>query len=48
MVSWSVTYLSSFLQKRARKLLFLPWRDRERRDVRHLRDHLLAEAERSK
>lgn len=39
-----VAYLSSYLQKRARKLLFLPWRDRERRDVRHLRDHLLAEA----
>lgn len=39
-------YLSSFLRKRARKLLFLPWRDRERRDVIHLRDHLLASAER--
>jgi len=41
-----VRYLSSLLRKRDRKLLFLPWRDRERRDVRHLRDHLLAEAER--
>jgi hypothetical protein len=41
-----VGYLSSLLRKRARKLLLLPWRDRERRDVRHLRDHLLAEAER--
>ncbi|WP_137283648.1 hypothetical protein [Halorussus salinisoli] len=41
-----VAYLLSFLRRRARKLLFLPWRDRERRDVRHLRDHLLAETER--
>jgi hypothetical protein len=42
-----VTYLSSFLRRRARKLLLFPWRSRERRDVRHLRDHLLAEVERS-
>jgi hypothetical protein len=42
-----VGYLSSLLRKRARRLLFLPWRDRERRDVRHLRDHLLAEAGRA-
>ncbi|WP_276300315.1 hypothetical protein [Halorussus lipolyticus] len=41
-----VGYLGSYLGKRARKLRFLPWRDRERRDVRHLRDHLLAEARR--
>jgi hypothetical protein len=39
-----VTYLSSYLRRRARKLLLLPWRSRERRDVRHLRDHVLAEA----
>jgi hypothetical protein len=43
-----VGYLSSFLRKRSRRLLFLPWRDRERRDVRHLRDHLLAEAGRAR
>ncbi|MFC7081116.1 hypothetical protein [Halorussus caseinilyticus] len=42
-----VTYLSSFLRGRARKLRFLPWRDRERRDVRHLRDHLLEETGRA-
>ena len=42
-----VAYLSSFLRKRAQKLLLFPWRSRERRDVRHLRDHLLAEASRS-
>ncbi|UPV73032.1 hypothetical protein M0R89_10770 [Halorussus limi] len=41
-----VAYLSSFLRKRARKLRLLPWRDRERRDVLHLRDHLRAEVER--
>ncbi|NHN57791.1 MULTISPECIES: hypothetical protein [Halorussus] len=40
-----VAYLASFLRKRARRLLLRPWRDRERRDVRHLRDHLLAAAE---
>ncbi|WP_435179952.1 hypothetical protein [Halorussus sp. AFM4] len=39
-----VAYLDSFLRKRARRLLLRPWRDRERRDVRHLRDHLLAAA----
>ncbi|UPV99121.1 hypothetical protein M0R88_11350 [Halorussus gelatinilyticus] len=39
-----VRYLSSFLRKRARRLRFLPWRDRERRDVVHLRDHLHAAA----
>jgi hypothetical protein len=41
-----VAYLLSYLHRRARKLFFLPWRDREHRDVRHLRDHLLAETER--
>ena len=41
-----VAYLSSFLRKRARKLRLLPWRDRERRDVLHLRDHLRATVER--
>ncbi|MFC4449211.1 hypothetical protein [Halorussus aquaticus] len=39
-----VAYLSSFLRDRARKLLLFPWRDRERRDVRHLRDRLLEES----
>jgi hypothetical protein len=29
-------------------LRFLPWRDRERRDVLHLRDHLRATAERER
>ena len=42
-----VSYLASFLRKRARRLLLRPWRDRERRDVRHLRDHLLDAAERA-
>lgn len=42
-----VAYLSRFLRRRARKLLLFPWRSRERRDVRHLRDHLLHEADRS-
>ncbi|WP_128477600.1 hypothetical protein [Halorussus pelagicus] len=41
-----VAYLSSFLRKRARKLRLLPWRNRERRDVLHLRDHLRATVER--
>ena len=40
-----VAYLSSFLRRRARKLLLFPWRSRERRDVRHLRAHLLEAAE---
>jgi nitrate reductase assembly molybdenum cofactor insertion protein NarJ len=39
-----VTYLSSFPRRRARKLLLFPWRSRERRDVRHLRAHLLEAA----
>lgn len=38
-----IAYLSSFLRRRAWKLLAFPWRSRERRDVRHLRDHLLDE-----
>lgn len=33
--------LTDFLRRRARRLRFLPWRDRERRDVRHLRRQLL-------
>jgi nitrate reductase assembly molybdenum cofactor insertion protein NarJ len=39
-----VTCLSSFPRRRARKLLLFPWRSRERRDVRHLRAHLLEAA----
>lgn len=38
-------YLTSFLQRRSRRLRFLPWRDRERRDVRHLRRKLVGERE---
>lgn len=38
-------YLCSYLRTRARKLLVRPWRSRERRDVRHLRDHLLEEVD---
>lgn len=40
----SVSYLSAFLRRRAFLLLFKPWRDRERRDVRRLRRQLLARA----
>jgi hypothetical protein len=36
-----VEYLDSYLRRRARRLLVRPGRSRERRDVRHLRDHLL-------
>ena len=38
-----VAYLSSCLRRRAFVLRFLPWRDRERRDVRRTRRHLLAQ-----
>lgn len=34
-------YLDTFLQARARRLRVRPWRDRERRDVIHLRRKLL-------
>lgn len=36
-----VAFLSSFLRRRSVRLLFLPWRDRERRDVIRLRRQLL-------
>lgn len=36
-------YLVGCLRRRSRRLLIRPWRDRERRDVRHLRDHLLVQ-----
>ena len=36
-----VAYLSSYLRRRAFVLRFLPWRDRERRDVRRTRRRLL-------
>ncbi|MFC6825793.1 hypothetical protein [Halopelagius fulvigenes] len=41
----SVAYLARFLRRRALFLLFKPWRDRERRDVRRLRRQLLARAD---
>lgn len=40
----SVSYLAGFLRRRALLLLFKPWRDRERRDVRRLRRQFLARA----
>lgn len=40
----SVSYLAGFLRRRAFLLLFKPWRDRERRDVRRLRRQFLARA----
>lgn len=36
-----LAYLSSYLRRRAFVLRFLPWRDRERRDVRQMRRRLL-------
>jgi hypothetical protein len=36
-----VTYLSTFLRRRSLRLRFLPWRDRERRDVVRMRRQLL-------
>ena len=35
-----VAFLMEFLRRRARRLRFLPWRARERRDVVHLERHL--------
>ena len=35
-----VELLSDFLRRRARRLRLVPWRARERRDVRHLERHL--------
>lgn len=40
-----VAYLSSHLRRRAFVLRFLPWRDRERRDVRRTRQRLLEQVQ---
>ena len=37
------TTVCEFLRRRSRWLRFKPWRDRERRNVRHLRSHVLAQ-----
>lgn len=39
------SFLSSYLRRRALVLRFVPWRDRERRDVRRLRRRILEQAE---
>lgn len=36
-----IDHLTRFLRRRSRRLLVLPWRDRERRDVRRFRRQIL-------
>ena len=44
---WEWNEISTLLRRRSIALLAKPWRDRERRDVRNLRAHLLSQLDRS-